>query len=247
MWLVVFLAALLLGVFPSSWAHTCMQDSLFDVNSVSTVQQSYADTYPYANNTLPIRMRVDTSYLTTDLLNRTCLARDQRVRYSTNTSQFYPCGTSDVLTSSLRSYLVSLLDQARALFEASLLVIPVDGSLRLNPADGPVGLNGGVYISDEYTTGVPGIDVVIFVTARPIIQDGGPTTTLAVATVVQQDEIKRPVMGHLNINPAGIDVSAAMFKRNFGVVIHEMTHSLGFTISKLRDVNPDPVTVRPLY
>jgi hypothetical protein len=48
--------------------------------------------------------------------------------------------------------------------------------------------------------------VVIFVTARPILQDGGGTTeTLAVATVVQEDQVGRPVFGHLNINPAGID------------------------------------------
>lgn len=244
MWLVVcaLVALLVLASSPFSYAHECMHDSLYDVNDVMSVEQVYAGgSYPFLNNTLPIRMRVDTTYLSEDLLGLTCTQTGQRFTIS---GTDITCGGSDLplLTSSLRSYLNSLLDQAKDLFQTSLRVIPVNGSLQLTGSSSPQGLSGGVYVSSEYTNGVPDTDVVIFVTARPIVQSGGTTSTLAVARVVQEDQIGRPIMGHLNINPGGIDVAAAMFKRNFGVVIHEMTHALGFTIGKLRNVNPHPIT-----
>lgn len=246
--LVVTVMTLLL-LAGSSWGHTCMQDDVYDMNDQMEVLQTYANTYPYENNTLPIRMRVDTTYLFNDLRQMTCERSGQEVpstQLSANTN--YTCKSSDVLTASLRGYLVSLLDQARDLFQATLLVMPVQGSLQLSGDVQPAGLYGGVYISNEYTTGVPNLDVVIFVTARPILQDSsGSSSTLAVARVVQEDQIGRPIMGHLNINPAGIDVTTAMFKRNFGVVIHEMTHALGFTTQKFERINPDPTTVRCLF
>ena len=133
------------------------------------------------------------------------------------------------------------MDAANVLFRDTLKVIPVQGNLVLQGSDTPQGLYGGVYLSSAYTEGMPNTDIVVFVTARPILQDGGSSTeTLAVARVVQEDQVGRPIFGHLNINPAGIDTSTATYARNFGVVIHEMTHALGFNVNKFKSINAAP-------
>lgn len=179
-WLLLFHTSALV-------AHLCLQNSVFDINELLATQQSYADTYPTDNNTQPIRLRIDTSYLDNDLLHRTCTTTGQVVDTQSNP---YQCQSDDVLTPSLRQYLGNLLSQARTLFQNTLKVIPVDGDFLLQGGNSPQGLYGGVYLSSEYTSGIPNLDVVIFVTARPIVQDGSATgDTLAVARVVQEDQV----------------------------------------------------------
>jgi hypothetical protein len=237
-WLLLFAAT-------CAVAHVCIQDQVFDIETVMGTPQTYTATYPTDENTQPIRLRIDQSYLDNDLLDMTCTSAGQVVQAladsSSTTTQPYTCQASDVLTLNLRGYLGELLYSALSLWQSSLKVVPVQGKLVLQGSSTPQGVYGGVYISTEYTNGINDTDIVIFVTTRPILQDGGSTTeTLAVATVVQEDQVGRPIFGHLNINPAGIDTSTTTYARNFGVVIHEMTHALGFNIQKFKDINPLP-------
>eukprot|EP00026_Physarum_polycephalum_P003914 Phypoly_transcript_03931.p1 GENE.Phypoly_transcript_03931~~Phypoly_transcript_03931.p1 ORF type:complete len:512 (+),score=61.32 Phypoly_transcript_03931:3-1538(+) len=226
-------------------AHVCLQDLVFDINALMASPQEYTDTYPTATNTQPIRLKIDRSYLDHDALGMTCSSTGQVVQAlldsTSTTTQSYTCQAADVVSPTFRGYLDDLLTAAQKLFQNTLKVVPVQGSLVLQGSSSPQGLYGGVYLSSNYTDGTPDTDMVIFVTARPILQDGDTTTeTLAVARVVQEDQVGRPVLGHLNINPAGIDTATATYARNFGVVIHEMTHALGFNIQKFKDVNPLP-------
>jgi hypothetical protein len=196
----------LLLVTTSVIAHVCIQDQVFNINAIAATQQSYtASSHPADNNTEPIRLLIDESYLDNDVLGMTCTSAGQVVQaYSDSSStqtQPYTCLAADVLTSDLRAYMAGLLSSAQDLWQGSLKVIPVQGNLVLQGSSSPQGLLGGVYLTSEYTSGVPDTDMVIFVTARPIMQDGSSTTeTLAVAVVVQEDQVRRPIFGHLNIH-----------------------------------------------
>jgi hypothetical protein len=69
---------------------------------------------------------------------------------------------------------------------------------------------------------------MLFVTSRPCIQD----TTLAYARYCQFDVSSygyyRPIAGVVNFGPFGIDPSAESRPMQRGLVIHELTHALGF-------------------
>lgn len=135
----------------------------------------------------------------------------------------------------------TLVSTAESNFEQSLLVMPVLTTLNLaTSSSAPQGLYGGVYINDTaYTSGLANTDFVIFVTARVIPSDSSSSETLAVAAVVQDDQMGRPICGHININVGGVNTALAYNQQNLGVVMHEMTHALGFTSSKIQNINPN--------
>lgn len=228
--LFVFFSLLLFTPSLTAPTHTCIHDEVFDVKTMRTVPQKYNK----RGTMSPIRLLVDTSYLDNDSLGRTCTSAGQTVTTLSpvdNSNEQYTCTSADVLTLSLRSYIESLLSEAVDLWQGTLLVNPVAGLLQFTANSQPEGVYGGVYVTGSYVNPGVAADMVIFVTARPILSSGsGYTSTLAVASpVIQDQDTGRPIMGHLNINPSGVDTSSAYFNQNFGVVVHEMTHALGFT------------------
>jgi hypothetical protein len=129
-------------------AHVCLQDIVFDIRALMSSPQSYKASYPTDNNTQPIRLRIDESYLSTDVLGMTCTYSGQVIQAvaasSSTQTEDYTCQDADVVSASLRGYLAKLLDSAQTLWEGSLKVIPVQGNLVLQGSSTPQGLYGGV-------------------------------------------------------------------------------------------------------
>lgn len=148
------------------------------------------------------------------------------------------CSEADVLTDAKREYLVgTTLAEARAWFQRTLSVQPVDGNLQLyQPGDGFCAALHVVCCESEsesgippehWETGIPNTDFVLYATARPT---GG--ATIAWALTCQSDQNGRPVAGHANFGPALIDTDPAKRGDQISTAIHEIGHALGFSGGK---------------
>lgn len=94
--------------------------------------------------------------------------------------------------------------------------------------DQPCGTDGGVVIPDSHFN--PGVetDVIIYVTARPILSNG----VLAFASYcISDDTTGRSLAGHLNYSPASLTVGSKLDSQ-IGTTLHEISHSLGFSGGK---------------
>ena len=182
---------------------------------------------------LPSRRRLDTAalpglrvVLNTETMvddSRACTAAGQSVALGDPPSAsttcagegsdcWHVCSTSDVLTAPRRAILNDvLLPAVSAWFAAALRIRkPVQGALVIK--DESCGFGGEVAIPPALLErGSPATDVLIFVTTRPIASG-----TLAFAGHCQEDEgsqtpyvPRRPVVGHVNIDPAEIDEEIA--------------------------------------
>jgi len=182
--------------------------------------------YPNKDNTAPIRFYLDTTFLDEDP-GYSCYFFGQVVRVN---SVNYTCTASDVLSDSSEGYIRRILiPSARDMMQSLFSVIPVDGPLFLQ--SGRCGFQGGVPIPQSYTRAGVGLfsaDIVVFVTARPVLTPH----VLAFAGQCQEDQIGRSIAGHLNINPSEVDVSPYAHEAQLGIVMHELTHVLGFSFGK---------------
>ena len=161
---------------------------------------------------------------------------------------WHTCSNSDVLTAARRAILTDVLLPAVAAWFAAALRIrrPVQGPLVVK--DEVCGFGGEVAIPAALLQhGSAATDVLIFVTTRPIASG-----TLAFAGHCQEDEgsgtpyvPRRPVVGHVNIDPAEIDAEIAPRGKGgelepdearvdaaLKLLVHEVMHVLGFTHGK---------------
>ena len=173
-------------------------------------------------------------------------------------SDCHVCSTSDVLTAARRAILTDvLLPAVSAWFAAALRIRrPVQGPLVVK--DEVCGFGGEVAIPAALLQhGSAATDVLIFVTTRPIASG-----TLAFAGHCQEDEgsgtpyvPRRPVVGHVNIDPAEIDAEIAPRGKGgelepdearvdaaLKLLVHEVMHVLGFTHGKILEF---PCPTRP--
>eukprot|EP01116_Phalansterium_solitarium_P012885 TRINITY_DN2958_c0_g1_i4.p1 TRINITY_DN2958_c0_g1~~TRINITY_DN2958_c0_g1_i4.p1 ORF type:complete len:722 (-),score=194.08 TRINITY_DN2958_c0_g1_i4:149-2314(-) len=100
----------------------------------------------------------------------------------------------------------------------------------------------------QYFTGVTGTDLIIFITARPVVSDcmaipngaipdpgcSNSSSVLAFAgSCLAALDTKRPLAGYFNYNPALMDAKSiqagTIDYKAMGTTIHEITHILGFS------------------
>eukprot|EP00026_Physarum_polycephalum_P003764 Phypoly_transcript_03778.p1 GENE.Phypoly_transcript_03778~~Phypoly_transcript_03778.p1 ORF type:complete len:708 (+),score=107.83 Phypoly_transcript_03778:154-2277(+) len=190
--------------------------------------------YPNENNTFPIRFYLDLTFIDEDP-GLSCYYPGQVVRVN---SDDYLCKDDDVLSAEREEYIRrTLVPAARDKLTSMFKVIPVDGPLYL--ASGRCGFQGGVQIPQSYTksgVGLFEVDLVVFVTTRPVTTPH----VLAFAGECQEDQIGRAIAGHLNINPKEIDVRPYAHEGQLGIVLHELTHVMGFSFGKFSNFHsPD--------
>eukprot|EP00698_Gefionella_okellyi_P020426 TRINITY_DN63_c0_g1_i1.p1 TRINITY_DN63_c0_g1~~TRINITY_DN63_c0_g1_i1.p1 ORF type:complete len:1327 (-),score=282.99 TRINITY_DN63_c0_g1_i1:132-4112(-) len=192
----------------------------------------------------PIRIMVDVSFLSTDT-GRTCYSAGQTYNVgtpgpacsSTVTSDcFGTCTQNDVLTTQKQNYLVqTVIPTAMTWLQTALLVDPQVGNLVASA--GSCGFYGGVTIPTQYTTtGAPGTDLLLFLTARPTFG-----SVIAYAGNCQvHPSTGRATVGQINWGPAQLSLAAEDLLKMVTVAIHETSHALGFSsarFSDLRDAN----------
>jgi leishmanolysin len=127
----------------------------------------------------------------------------------------------------------TLLPYAEQALESRLRVLPL-ATLSV-PADTCGTTSGKVEtdIPSEYVSGVPNLDLVVLVTARPVTTDAA-SSVLAFASACKYDSYtKRPILGFINFNPELLkpnDYQSLNASR--GTIVHELTHVLGFSSSQ---------------
>jgi hypothetical protein len=156
--------------------------------------------------------------------------------------QSYRCKDADRLSSAKSKWLTeTLLPRAKAILEKALQVrASSPTTLRLGSTNSagtlskrnePCGTDGGVVIPDAHFS--PGVeaDIVIYVTARPILSSG----VLAFASFcISDSETGRSLAGHLNYSPASLSVGSKLDSQ-IGTTLHEISHSLGFSGGKFSE------------
>lgn len=237
------------GIVEDEVEYQCIHDELVDTHPRSSVRvaQTYRDAVEVdrvSNRGLvkrvtgpvaPIRIHLDDTYLQPGLdEGRTCYSSEDIITIvSGGTVQTVNCSNEDVLSISKRDLILSLSKESVELLSTYYSVVPI-GTLFLR--DGVCGFNGGIVIPPLYSgSGQPDADLVIFLTARPI----GFSGVIGYGGSCQDDLYNRPIAGQLNLAPAAIDPNAEHLYKQFGTVLHEITHVLGFDKGKFDEFVTD--------
>jgi hypothetical protein len=134
-----------------------------------------------------------------------------------------PCDADSTVNSADVARLKSVADQVATTFTNSLQVEQLAGSPdTINIVADLYRYCGGL-VFGPYD--VNAVDIVIFATVRPLKQMG-PTVAFA-SSCARHGVTDRPILAHMNVGPETIKTNPDMFK----VLLHEITHALGFTPS----------------
>ncbi len=121
------------------------------------------------------------------------------------------------LSPSERDYVEGSAREAADWLESVLSVVPLVGSIS----------HSGPCLSAASTdVTVTSADVLVLLSAEPIAG-----STSAWAGFCQVDSFGRPVVGQLNVNPAQVDPATPYQRSDVDIMIHELTHLLGFSSS----------------
>lgn len=151
-------------------------------------------------------------------------------------SQSYTFSSADLLTSSKKEFIVSVLLKAISdRFSAALSVQRVVGNLVIAGiscgSDAVWACCSRSVPSSYRTEGVANTDYLLHVTARPTTG-----ATIAWALPCNIDQFGRPISGHANFGPARLDPSSAVSRdEQIGTALHEMTHALVSSKSRFSD------------
>ncbi|KAL1500700.1 hypothetical protein AB1Y20_013347 [Prymnesium parvum] len=248
----------LLSLASPDRTHHCMHDSLRAAAPPLVAPQPPRPLHgrlAQAASAAPLRVVFNTETLEGDAYS--CYAAGQTVRVGSppeggpscsaavQDDCFLRCTAEHLLHATREEQLrTRLLPAVAAWFGGALRILkPLGAPLRLR--EGACGFGGAIEIPPHLLEdGSPETDVLIFVTARPILG-----SALAFAGHCQEDEgssapyvPRRPLMGHINIDPASlgepsawhVDATHAQTVDSLlKVLIHETMHVLGFTYSKL--------------
>ena len=131
---------------------------------------------------------------------------------------YYTCTYSDILTALTVQQITFDVSQITQIASNFLSVNQTQGNLLLSNSS-----CGNVSIPIQYLTDGVVADLVLFVTARPVLSGN----VLAFASACQIDfNTNRPIAGVINFSPASyFNVTERM---RIGVALHELTHILGF-------------------
>ncbi|KAL0478008.1 leishmanolysin peptidase [Acrasis kona] len=188
-----------------------------------------------------LRIKFRTDYIMNDVLQRTCYKVGQAYRAGSPKDTSVVCSSTVVddcwgtctstVTQSIEEKLDSLLMQVQTIFNQMLKTRMFNGVIKL-PSDpsATCGANGGVpYPSDLVNDGFPSStgDIIIFVTLRPSTNTGVLGWGLA---CLYESMYGRPIMGQFNADPETF--FAASEGQQIGIMLHEITHVLGFSESR---------------
>jgi hypothetical protein len=166
--------------------------------------------------------------------------------YTRTTGGSATCGSTDVLSASQRTSLINdVIPAALAVIGSLLQVDQSAGNLFLDSTYYNGGASRkncavGVPIPASYvagSTGIPGVDYYVWITARPASSSSNLASALACNIVVAQTsptvKYGRPLAGYINFNPAGLAstdlTNSFKFNRYVRVAVHELMHALGFS------------------
>lgn len=240
------LCAVLLLLCTTTFAHQCIHGSYIDhvqkkgyriaeVDQGIHPKRSVQQTPP--QYTQPIRVLVNFDNLVND--PHTCYVagstRPPSLDGGTPASSI--CRDGDILTPDKRARLEELIVNSKNFFNHLLLVLPRTGNLFIDSSKIIGTQCDEIKIPPEYDhqLGGSGVDAdyVLFVTSRPASSD----QTLAYARFCQVEKgtpSGRPIVGIVNFAPYSIDTSEEGAIKQLGVVLHEITHALGFSASKFQ-------------
>lgn len=192
----------------------------------------------------PIRIFFNTSYLEVGSdPERTCYTVGQQIKRGTppsisttcNPSKlesfncYYTCTSLDIITSPVSTLYKNIVTFLNTTLSNALRVVPVQGQIQSNLTScGPTSRFGILDVQNStLKSGISGYDLYIFVTIRPMFtsEEG-----LSQGTECATDQNGRPIIGHLNIDPAS--TAPLPTKIAQGYALHEFIHLLGFTFSK---------------
>lgn len=191
--------------------------------------------------------------------NFTCRALGDIVKDSNGNP--YTCLQTDVLTSAQISIIKNtIVPEAYARLQGFLSVLePVQGTMVFPSGSCYPYANQTSAIPTNYTTvGVTGYDLVVFVTGRPVppacvTTPSSPCNPTAYEVIAFAGECivdtntSRTVAGYMNFNPGLLPTTAAaVTDATYSTTVHELTHVLGFTSSKMYEFfDPSTRSVRP--
>eukprot|EP00027_Filamoeba_sp_ATCC50430_P002094 CAMPEP_0168546158 /NCGR_PEP_ID=MMETSP0413-20121227/3350_1 /TAXON_ID=136452 /ORGANISM="Filamoeba nolandi, Strain NC-AS-23-1" /LENGTH=620 /DNA_ID=CAMNT_0008576319 /DNA_START=152 /DNA_END=2011 /DNA_ORIENTATION=+ len=174
----------------------------------------------------------------------TCYSTSQTITLMNGTS--YDCTSDDVITSEKENILRTILNDAESILETSLGVIPVSGNLYIPGSVQNCFPSSYAQLQPDSSyyqpTGVSNTDMVIFISARPTLQD----STVAFGGYCATDLIDRPTAGFFNFNPKEIQEDEDWYSSMLGVALHEISHALGFSWSGIGNFRHSDGTPMPL-
>jgi len=225
---------LLIFVF-GSYGHDCIHDQLLkNSGDIQIVEQEYLlPTKRGASEnrfTQPLRIHLDMNNLHDDLF--TCYKAGDSCKYF-NSDAPCTCRAEDVLTSEKRALLNKFLREATVFYENMLSVMPLDPTwkLRVNSSLASAKYCDNIRFSPSYEAGIDA-EYLLIVTSRPIQGQ----SVVATARYCQVDHYGafggRPVVGIMNIQPIHLVAGKQFEPSQVGVVIHEISHALGFSSAK---------------
>ncbi|ORC91039.1 surface protease GP63 [Trypanosoma theileri] len=175
----------------------------------------------------PIRIEVFTHDL--EKQGRYCAKKGEEVKIDVFNSK-HTCTEEDVLTPEKKNILVNtILKEAVKLHSDRLRVERLKGPLVV-PKFG-VGTKCATFtVPDKHhTDGVPDVDMVLYVSARPSKYSGSFAWALTCATLGNETARGRSVVGVMNYAPKYILATAQRVR----VAAHEIAHVLGFSVSEM--------------
>jgi len=214
-------------------AYRCVHDTLqHNSQPLSLAKRTETDeTGKRQASTAKIRIRIDVSNLEAGADEHACYSTGEVVSVG---GRSYTCQSADVITLEKYNWLVDqLLPEAKATLEDALYVEPLDpGIVFTDYSDqnecGFSGLEQVTISNSMMTNGVPGADLIVFVTGRPIAEDN----VLAFGGECRRDsDTGRAVAGQLNFSPRSVTPGQDLWMQ-IGTTLHEITHVLGFSSPK---------------
>ncbi|EFA81873.1 hypothetical protein PPL_05105 [Heterostelium album PN500] len=141
----------------------------------------------------------------------------------------YTCVENDILSDAKRLHLTNILESSISVLQNALRVDSLQYPIRYAGQcfDCPIPTNPQLQYS-----GVDA-DLLLLITARPILQKN----VLAFGMICEHLDDYRPFIGQLNFNPGSIETTEAAIPSQIGLVLHEMTHVLGFGNDTMHRLN----------
>mmetsp|Transcript_5939 Transcript_5939/g.9113 ORF Transcript_5939/g.9113 Transcript_5939/m.9113 type:complete len:695 (+) Transcript_5939:173-2257(+) len=122
-----------------------------------------------------------------------------------------------------------LLPNAIDYLQKALKVIPVEGSLTLEPKTNLLDFHsycGDAVIPVEHLSGGRGVDADFVLYVTTVDTD---YATLAYSTACREDQYNRPIAGNINFNPIKLRTGLENREDQLATAVHEIMHTLGFS------------------